>query len=92
MPEEKKIKPWYLRKEVLGTALSTVSGLLMLFPSHTTAYKVGATIGITLGGITGIIGLRKGYQANNLPDGITKVMDAIPDSLTGVKGSSLKYQ
>lgn len=80
-------KAWYLRKEVIGTAVSSLSSLLLLFPQHTTAHVVGAGLGIALGAVTTILGLKKGYEADNLPSGITKVMDAIPDSITGVKGS-----
>lgn len=91
MPEEKKnsIK-WYKRLEVWGTLLQGISGILLLFPGHTTAHLVGAGLGIGIGTATQVKGLLKGYQADNLPDGITKVMDSIPDSLTGVKGSKIK--
>lgn len=83
----KKAK-WYQRKEIWGAVLTSLSSVLMLFPQQTTTYKVGAGIGIFLGGITTVLGLQNGYESDNLPSGITKVMDQIPDSLTGVKGSA----
>ena len=79
-------KPWDERKEVWGAALTTLSSALMLFPNGTIIYKVGLVIGV---GLTAF-GLKQGYQANNLPSGITSVMDNIPDSVTGVKGSNVK--
>ena len=81
-------KPWYKRLEVWGTALQGLSTILMLLPSSTTAYKVGAGIGMAVGTVTQIKGLLKGYQADNLHPIITKAMDGIPNKVTGVKGSS----
>jgi hypothetical protein len=66
-----KKKSWYKRKEVWGTALTAVSGLLTLFAEHTIAYKVGFGLGI----IISAVGLKQGYKANNLPSGITKTID-----------------
>lgn len=79
-------KKWYLRKEVWGAALTGVSSLLMLFPNFTTAYKIGAGIGIAVGTAKTVEGLKTGYESDNLPSGISKVMDAIPDSITGTRG------
>ena len=80
-----KIKFWK-RKEVWGTALTILSfapEMLGLFPQHTLAFKIATPIGLILAAL----GLRSGYKADNLPSGITRVMDKAPDTVTGVKGS-----
>lgn len=89
MPEENK-KAWYKRKEFWGSALTTASGLLMLFSPNTVAYKIGTGLSIIAG--SGLIGqgLKTGYQSDNLPSGLTRVLDLIPDRITGVKGELLK--
>lgn len=79
---KEKIK-WFQRKENWGVALTAVSGILVLFNEHTAAYKIGVGLGV---GLTAF-GLRSGYKADNLPKGITEVMDSIPDSITGKKGA-----
>jgi len=76
-------KAWYKRKETWGAALTTLSSVLVLFEQKTVAYKVGIVLGV---GLTAF-GLRKGYKADNLPSGVTEVMDSIPNILTGKKGS-----
>ena len=88
MPEETKnnSKPWFERKEVWGAGLSAASGILMLFSSNTVAYKIGAGIGIVLG----VTGLRAGYKSDNLPSGLSSVMDKIPNAITGVRGENNK--
>jgi hypothetical protein len=78
---------WFKRLEVWGTILQGASAILMLFPNVSAAYHIGAAIGIIVGTATQVKGLTTGYQSDNLPSGITKIMDKIPDSLTGVKGS-----
>jgi hypothetical protein len=79
--EENKI-PWYKRKEIIGAALTVVSAGLKQFETYTVAYKVGFVIGI---GLTAY-GLKKGYQADNLPSGLSDAMDKIPNTITGVRG------
>lgn len=79
---KEKIK-WFQKKENWGAALTTISGTLVLFDQKTTAYKIGVVLGL---GLTAF-GLRSGYKADNLPSGITKTMDKIPDFLTGKKGT-----
>ena len=75
-----KKKKWYKRKELWGAALTVISGGLELFaPPHTVAYKVGVVVGIGLSAF----GLRQGYQGDNLPSGISKYMDKIPNNITG---------
>jgi len=83
MSEANKIS-WYKRKEIWGGALTVVSAGLELFaPPHTVGYKVGVLVGIGLS----VFGLRQGYQSNNLPSGLSKTLDKVPDGLTGKKGS-----
>lgn len=83
-------KPWYARMEFWGSLIMPASGILMLFSPNTIAYKVGAGLGFLAGsGLFGA-GSKKGYQSDNLPGGLTKVMDMIPDSITGVKGEKIK--
>jgi hypothetical protein len=73
---------WWKRKENWGAALTSLSSVLVLFNEKTAAYKIGVVLGV---GLTAL-GLSKGYKADNLPSGITGVMDKIPNSITGVKG------
>ena len=92
--ESTKVK-WYKRKEVWGTALTLLSfspelinsvvdvGLL---PEYTLVAKLATPIGLILTAL----GLRAGYKDNNLPGGLTRVMDKIPDNISGVKGSGNK--
>lgn len=95
MNEETKKVKWYQRKEVWGTALTLLSfspdivnsfvdvGLL---PEYTIVAKLATPVGLILT----VLGLRSGYKDNNLPGGLTKAMDKIPDSITGVRGSGNK--
>ena len=95
-----KNKPWYKRKEFWGPIIAAGSAALgylpdaapmiiqKLVPAHTLVFQLAQPIGILLGGLFTAMGLKKGYKADNLPSGITKAMDKIPDSLTGVKGAS----
>lgn len=75
-------KPWYKRKEIWGTvitALSATPEVLQLFFQYTLAFRLALPVGLLLTAL----GLRKGYQANNLPGGITKALHRVPDKLTG---------
>jgi hypothetical protein len=67
------VAPWALQK---------------ITAEHTIVFKLAPMIGGLLSAIWASTGLRKGYQKDELPAGITKVMDKIPDSLTGIKGES----
>lgn len=92
MNEQRNKLVWYKRKEIWGAALTLLSfspeivnsfvsvGIL---PEYTIVAKLATPIGLILTAL----GLRSGYKDNNLPGGITKAMDQIPDSITGVKGS-----
>ena len=74
---------WYKRKEFWGGILTLGSlGLELFAAPHTVAYKVGILLGAGLS----FFGLKQGYRANNLPSGITKTMDSLPNTLTGIKG------
>lgn len=35
----------------------------------------------------GAVKIKNGYEADTLPGGLTKILDKIPDKITGVKGS-----
>jgi len=83
-------KSWWKRAEVIGTVLQGLSGIFLLFPASSTVHIVGAAIGFVVGTITQVHGLQVGYQSGNLSSGITSVMDKIPDTITGVKGSLIK--
>jgi len=83
-------KSWWKRAEVIGTVLQGLAGLFLLFPANTTVHIAGVAIGLVVGTITQVHGLQVGYQSGNLPSGITSVMDKIPDTITGVKGSLIK--
>lgn len=50
-------------------------------------YTLLAKLGVPLGILVKILNLKAQYKMDNLPSGITKVMDKIPDKYTGVKGS-----
>lgn len=85
-----KVK-WYQRKEVWGTALTLFSFSpelinsvvdIGLLPEYTVVAKLATPIGLILTAL----GLRSGYKSNNLPGGLTRLMDKVPDSITGVKG------
>lgn len=78
--------PWYKRKELIGCFAIVGLGLSQ-FPSYTTANKVGTFITGSVGIAITWFGIKQGYQSDNLPSGITKIMDKVPDSITGVKGS-----
>jgi hypothetical protein len=54
---------------------------------------IGLEVAAGLFGATAVVehsagALKEGYEADTLPKGITKIMDIIPDSLTGIKGVS----
>lgn len=92
MNEETKKVKWYQRKEVWGTALTLLSFSPELIHSFVDVgflpeYTIVAKLATPIGLILTALGLRSGYKDNNLPGGITKVMDKMPDNITGVRGS-----
>lgn len=84
MPQSKK-KRWYKKKEFWGI-VAIAGNALKLAPDHTFANDLGgfflATIPITLW-----MGLVDGYKADNLPSGLSKMMDKLPNEVTGIRGS-----
>lgn len=88
-----KVK-WYQRKEVWGTALTLLSFSPELINSFVDVgvlpeYTIVAKLATPIGLILTALGLRSGYKDNNLPGGLTKLMDKVPDRISGVKGSGL---
>jgi len=87
---KKKIK-WWKRKEVHALALGLVSlvpeivkpVLTHAFPENTLLFQLATPIGMAFSLVWGALGLRDGYKSDNLPQGIRKVMDKIPDKITG---------
>jgi len=72
------------RRETYGNALLIVSlALMQFFPKE----SIWFSIGTFLGGAMSIIGYRAGYKVNNLNKLETKVLDKLPNKLTGIKGS-----
>ena len=53
-------------------------------------YSAIAKLALPLGLILTVLGLRKGYQADNLFDGLSNMLDNIPNKLTGERGNSIK--
>lgn len=88
MSETKKI-PWYKNVTFWGDAATSLGSIGMLFSPHTTAYKVGAGVTIATGLITRWFSKSKEkYEKDQLPEGLSKrVMDKLPNKVTGIKGS-----
>lgn len=83
-------KKWYLRKEIWGVGLTLLSFSPEIIDTFVQAgllkdYTLIAKLALPLGLILNVLGLRKGYKAENLPSGIMKVMDKIPDKYTGTR-------
>lgn len=74
--EEKKA--WWKRKEFYGSVIASTIPILTLFPTHTTAWKVGISLNALAGGLLTFFGVMRGYKANNLykpiDDAITFVL------------------
>jgi hypothetical protein len=65
------------------TAVTFAPEILRIFPEHTMVFKLAVPIGFMIK----FLWMRKDYKKDVLPSGITKVMDKIPDAVTGEKGS-----
>ena len=82
---------WWLK--TVGEALLWTGGyytteLLKLFPDNTVADQIAVPVGFLVGFLVRkAIGTKNEYKQDTLPGGITKIMDKIPDSITGVRGS-----
>ena len=77
---------WWLKTvgQAAGTVLVAYAPeILQLFPEQTLLFKLALPIGFMLK----LMFLRKDYKADGLPDGLSKVMDKIPNKITGIKGS-----
>jgi hypothetical protein len=78
------MKKYIFRKELWGNILTVASlALVTFFPKESKWFLIGTF----LGSVLSIIGYRKGYQADNLSKVETKILDAIPNSITGIKGN-----
>jgi len=95
MDEEPKKVKWYQRKEVWGTALTLLSFSpeivnsfvdIGILPEYTLVAKLATPIGLVLTAL----GLRSGYKDNNLPGGLIRAMDKMPDNITGTRNSGNK--
>ena len=86
MPEEQKKNLWWWTKLALQglatTAVAFTPEILQLFPEHTVAFKLAIPAGFFIK----FLMTRESYKKDELPGGITKLMDKIPDKVTGVKG------
>lgn len=92
MEQQKKSKWWATWHAISSVGL----GLLAFSPelidwavkSNILAdYTLLAKLGLPLAVLVKILNLKKQYQLDNLPSGLSKMMDKIPDKYTGVKGS-----
>lgn len=84
--EEKKNLKWWLKTtlQVGGMTLVTFAPeLFQLFPEHTLLFKMALPLGFAIK----LFGTKLEYQKGNLPEGMTKLMDRIPNRFTGEKGS-----
>jgi hypothetical protein len=59
-------KKWYLRKELYGTIITSLTPTLLLFPQHTLAFKIGVSLNGLAGGLLTYFGVVKGYKGKNL--------------------------
>lgn len=83
--KEKYTLWWYLKtggQVALTTAITFAPEILKIFPEHTLAFKLALPIGFFLK----MVAMRTEYGKDELPSGMTKMMDKIPDKITGEKG------
>lgn len=87
MSETEKKGLWYWTKTigqgVAVTAITFAPEIMQIFPEHTLIFKLALPAGFLLKWIMA----KKDYQKNELPTGLTKLFDKIPDRYTGIKGS-----
>lgn len=85
MSDQQKHNVWWWTKTIGQAALTTgvafAPELLQLLPEHTLLFKLALPIGMFLK----LTFMRKEYQENELPDGLSKVGDKIPDRITGIR-------
>lgn len=87
--EIKKVKKtlWWLKTAAQGLAVTAITfapEILQVFPEQTLAFKLALPIGF----LVKFLWMKSEYKQDVLPSGMTKVMDKIPDSVTGEKGST----
>lgn len=83
--EEKHNLLWWTKtvgQVTLTTAITFAPEILKIFPEHTLAFKLALPIGFFLK----MVAMRTEYGKDELPSGMTKMMDKIPDKITGEKG------
>jgi hypothetical protein len=87
MSDQKK-KIWFWTKTIAqGVAVTAVTfapEIMQIFPEHTLVFKLALPAGFLLK----YLFVRKDYKKDQLPSGITKLLDKIPDSITGQRGST----
>ncbi len=84
--KEKYTLWWYLKtggQVALTTAITFAPELLQILPKHTLLFKLALPIGFFLKAMK----MKTEYGKDTLPSGMTKMMDKIPDNLTGKKGN-----
>lgn len=84
---DKKKSFWYWTKTVgLGIATTAVTfapEIMQVFPEHTLVFKLALPAGFFIKWL-----MTKGdYQKDQLPSGMTRLLDRIPNKYTGIKGS-----
>lgn len=88
MSEKEKQNFWYWTKTVaLGVATTAVTfapEIMQIFPEHTLVFKLALPAGFLLKWLMA----KKNYKKDELPSGLTKLMDRLPDKYTGTKGST----
>jgi len=84
---------WWLKtvgEAALWTAGYYGTELLQLFPEHTIANQIALPVGFALGFLVRkAIGVKNEYQKTpeQLPGGVEKSLDLVPNKITGIKGS-----
>lgn len=89
---EKKKNLWYWAKTlgegVLWTGGYYATDLLKLFPDNTLADQIAIPAGFLIGFLfRRWLASKDHYEKDQLPSGMTKLFDQIPNRITGVKGS-----
>ena len=81
MNGDNKLSFWK-RKEFYGSVIVSITPTLLLFPSHTTAFKIGISLNALAGGLLTYFGVVKGYKSDNLWKPVDKVIDNnLPEGL-----------
>ena len=90
MSEQEKKNAWYWTKTIAqGVAVTAVTfapEILQIFPEHTLAFKLALPIGF----LAKFVFMKKDYKKDQLPSGLTRFLDKVPDNITGIRGSENK--